>query len=410
MKKMGTRRRGVLTFTQSILIIGNSFVEYARMVNSIVIPVRDIFVPSSQVKAQFSGLQRGGRISAFVQNVTEEGAELLMDGKQVFAKTEVPLQAGQFLQLEVADIQKNSVVMRLAQTPDALSMELLPYAGQPVTDAARLAQNLTRLLSADIKSSLLQQLTELFTQIQKLPQGDLQTLLNMPPNMAQQIQTQTANQSALAQALSEFISHIALTDGPASGILEKLSVLFTQYNDAQTRSLILKTFLFLHQQTQSSGQSASAPQTLNTYLIGLQIHNSLAHLTQASPFFFIIPVVIQNALYTLKVYYYKEKQPRGKSPREKNHIVLFIDTPNLGVIKIHLWTHLKKLSVIISSTATKIKTFLSPHLENLQTALEHLGFAIEHLEVLVDKKLGDTFSLSGSINKQLSLKSVNVRA
>lgn len=374
------------------------------MVNGIVIPGRDIFVPSSQVKAQFSGLQRGGRISAFVQNVTDESAELLMNGKQVFAKTQVPLQAGQFLHLEIADIQKNMVVMRLAQTPDALS------AGQPVTDAMRLAQNLTRLLSADTKSSLLQQLAELFTQLQQLPQDAAQTLLNMPASMTLEAQAQTANQSALAQGLSEFIAFIALADGPAAGILEKLSVLFTQYNDAQTRNLILKTFLFLEHQAKGGEQSASAAQTLNTYLLGLQIHNSLAHLTQTSPFFFFIPVVLQNALYTLKVYYYKEKQPRGKSPREKNHIVLFLSTPNLGIIKIHLWTHLKKLSVIISSAAPKIKTFLSPHLEILRAALEHLGFSIEHLEALVDKKLIDTFSLAGSLNKQLSLKSVNVRA
>lgn len=369
---------------------------------------REFFVPSSQVIARITGLQKGDTVSAFVRNVTDEGAQLLIDGKQIFAQTKVPLQSGQFLRLEVTDIQPNTVVMRLTQPPDALSAELFlsssAAAGAPASDAERLAQNLGRLLSTDIKSFILHQLSEFFAQLEQIPDNASGLLSAVTSG------TQKADISALSQSLTQFMEHIALQDGTPQQILEKLSLFFTQYSDAQTRSLILKTFLSFSAQMPQDGQNASPAQWLNNFLLGLQVHNSLARLTPASPFFFLIPVVIQNECYPLKVYYYKEKQPRGKQPREKNHIVLFLSTPNLGVIKVHIWTHARKLSVVISSALPKIKIFLQPHLTGLREALGSLDFVIEELNVRVEKNLKDTFSLADALNKQLSLKSVNVRA
>lgn len=380
------------------------FENIARMVDRIDFPQREFFVPSSQVRVSVSGLQRGEKVSAFVQSATDGGASLLMGGKQVFAKTEVPLQAGQWLSLEVSDVQANTVILRLTQMPGALEPEHLPFAASSNEDTVRLAQNFFRLLSTDEKSFLFKPLSEFLSQLQQLPQ-------DITPLLAH-LQTETAAQNSsagiLAQSLTEFMNEIALHDETAQQILEKLSMFFTQYSDAQTRNVFLKTFLSFH--LNPGSQKITAEQSLNNFLLGTQVSNSLAHLTQSPPYFFLIPVVIENALYPLKVYYFKEKQRRGKTPREKTHVVLFLDTPSLGTIKIHLCAALHKLSVVISSTLPKIKAFLAPHLNRLRDSLEHLGYTIDRLDVLVEKNLGDTFSVGSALRKQLSLKSVNVRA
>lgn len=367
------------------------------MVERITLPQRDFFVSSAPAKAQNLGLQKGGKVLALVQNVTESGVQLQINGREVQAATQVPLQSGQQLLLEVEDVEQAHVILRVL---DANILSKAPHAaGASQSETQRLALNLLRLLNTEAGASLLSRLSAFIGQIQDEP-DDFNALLSRLPQ---------SSQNSLVQGFQELMQTLSLTEGTPEEIAAQLKLYFQQFSDAPSRGIMLKTLFSLQSLLNMEKDASAAPALTNT-LLGTQLHNGLAQLSHASPFFFLIPVVIHGATVPLEVYYYKEKSRRGKSPREKTHLVLLLTLPNIGTIKIHVLAVMRALSIMIASPVQKIKVFLSKNTDALTESLQGLGFTVENLDVRVEKKPAIPFSLAREIQKQLSLKHVNVQA
>lgn len=376
------------------------------MVERVNFPLRDIFVPSAPVRAQDLGLQKGEKVLALVQNVTENGASLQINGKDVRAATQVPLKAGQQILLEVADIDKSLVTLRVLETETGAA-SARATAGASQNETQRMAQNLLRLLSAEAGSSLFSKLSALLGEMKNIPldfQASFSQFSAASSNAGQ------AEAQTFPQSLDGLIQHIALKEGTPGELTAQLKSYFQQFNDAQTRDTMLKTLLSLNLLSGTQNES-SAVRGLNNALTGAHVQNGLAHLSHASPFFFLIPILIQDALLPLQIYYYKEKTRRGKSPREKTHLVILLTLPELGTLKIHVLAVLRALSIMISSSLPKIKAFLVENISALRESLEQLGFAVENLDVRVERNPANlSFPLAKEIQKQLLLKPVNVQA
>ncbi len=376
------------------------------MVERVNFPLRDIFVPSAPVRAQDLGLQKGGKVLALVQNVTENGASLQINGKDVRAATQVPLKAGQQLLLEVTDIDKALVTLRVLDTETGTASARATAAASQ-NETQRMAQNLLRLLSAEAGSSLFAKLSALLGEMKNIPIDFHAPFSQLSKSLSSIPQTEAG---ATLQSLAELMQNLSLKEGSPSEITAQLKSYFQQFNDAQTRDTLLKTLLSLNSLSGAQKDNSGA-RAVNNALTGTHVQNGLAHLSHASPFFFLLPIVIQDAMLPLQIYYYKEKTRRGKTPREKTHLVILLTLPELGTLKIHVLAVLRALSIMISSSLPKIKAFLVENISALSESLEHLGFAVENLDVRVERNPANlAFPLAKEIQKQLLLKPVNVQA
>ena len=307
--------------------------------------------------ASLARLKIGDQLHATVVSQQNGKAELRLPEGTVSARTQVPLQTGQQLRLTVAQLQPQ-VTLSLSRPPlptaDAMSQKLLP-SQQPLQQAL---QKLSQLLQGSTGG--------------KVGQEAIQRLLLQLPTLVQLFDPKVIKQQVINSATSMENRLLNGRSAPPGGDLKMLLLqakvqLLQQPDHAkavrQIESMIARIALNQLKSMQSQPQNSSQPQGDSPSKEPLQRSWSVE-----------IPFMVDDHPNQVSLRFRHHQEP-DHPEKERWHIELNLEPPELGTIEAHAIHHQQQLDIHFLSEKAETATLINEQIEQLSAALSMAGIS-----------------------------------